>query len=386
MTNRERALAILHYENYDHLPIVHFGFWNETLAKWYREGHLTFEEVSTWKDGNPADKTIGEKLGFDFNWGSNYNPNVGLFPEFEKRVVETLPDGARKVQNEEGVIVMEKDDAGSIPTEIDHLLKTRTDWETYYLPRLQFTNNRLTQSTINVKETLLPFYKGGLDFLKTTTERENPIGLYCGSLFGRIRNMVGLVGLSYLYVDDPAFYTDMINTVGELSYTCVEKVLATGAKFDFAHFWEDICYKGGPLVSPRVFREKVGPHYKRITELLTQYAIDLVSLDCDGKIDALVPIWFENGVNTMFPIEVGTWNAEIRPWREKYGKGLRGVGGMNKTVFARDYAAIDAEIEGLKPLVDLGGYIPCPDHRIAPDAIWDNVQYYCEKMRKMFGG
>ena len=35
--------------------------------------------------------------------------------------------------------------------------------------------------------------------------------------------------------------------------------------------------------------------------------------------------------------------------------------------------------------LDLGGYIPCPDHRIAPDAKWENVQYYCEKFRKVFG-
>ena len=43
---------------------------------------------------------------------------------------------------------------------------------------------------------------------------------------------------------------------------------------------------------------------------------------------------------------------------------------MNKVVFAHDYAAIDAEIERLKPLVELGGYVPCPDHRIPPDARW----------------
>jgi uroporphyrinogen decarboxylase len=97
-----------------------------------------------------------------------------------------------------------------------------------------------------------------------------------------------------------------------------------------------------------------------------------------------VPIWLENGVNTMFPIEVGTWNASIQPWRQQYGKQIRGVGGMNKVIFARDYAAIDAEVERLKPLVALGGYIPCPDHRIAPDAKWENVQYYCDKMKKAF--
>ena len=47
-------------------------------------------------------------------------------------------------------------------------------------------------------------------------------------------------------------------------------------------------------------------------------------------------------------------------------------------------AAVDEEIERLKPLIELGGYIPCPDHRIAPDAEWDNVRYYCERMRKEF--
>ncbi len=90
-------------------------------------------------------------------------------------------------------------------------------------------------------------------------------------------------------------------------------------------------------------------------------------------------------MNVMFPVEVGTWKASIKPWREKYGRELRGVGGMDKKVFARDYAAIDAEVERLRPLVELGGYIPCPDHRIPFGAKWENVQYYCERMRQVFG-
>ena len=57
---------------------------------------------------------------------------------------------------------------------------------------------------------------------------------------------------------------------------------------------------------------------------------------------------------------------------------------MNKTVFSKDRAAIDAEIERLKPLVELGGYIPCPDHRIPPDAEWDNGRYYCDQLRAAF--
>ena len=115
------------------------------------------------------------------------------------------------------------------------------------------------------------------------------------------------------------------------------------------------------------------------------YGIEIVSVDCDGLIDSLIPTWLENGVNTMFPIEVGTWKAEITPWREQYGKKIRGVGGMNKNVLGHDFSAIDAEIERLKPMIEMGGYIPCPDHRIPPEAIWDNVRYYCDQMHKIFG-
>ena len=126
-------------------------------------------------------------------------------------------------------------------------------------------------------------------------------------------------------------------------------------------------------------------HYRRITAEVRKYGLDIVSLDCDGCIDALVPVWLENGVNTMFPIEVGTWGASIKPWREKYGTGLCGVGGVNKRVFSRDRAAVDQEIERLRPLVELGGYIPCPDHRIPADCKFELIQYYTGRMRKIFG-
>lgn len=383
MNNRERVQAVLNYQPYDRLPIVHFGFWGETLQKWADEGHLTNDEANHWSDGNPTDSVISAKLGFDHDYHCMMGVNTFLRPAFEEKVIEELPDGTRKILNYEGVIVLDNPKATGIPAEVDHLLKGRKEWEEFYLPRLQFSESRVTEASVLVNDRMVRFDQGGKEFLQKN-ERDYNYGIYCGSLFGMIRNIIGVVGVSYLYADDEALYTEIIDTVGELSYQCVKTALESGAKFDFGHFWEDICFKNGPLVIPSVFEEKVGPHYRRITKLLKQHEINIISLDCDGMIDALIPTWFNNGVNTMFPIEVGTWDASIKPWREKYGKELRGVGGMNKTVFAHDYAAIEAEIERLKPLVELGGFVPCPDHRIAPDAKWENVQYYCEKMRKTF--
>ena len=371
MTNRERALAVLRYQQYDRLPLVHFGYWGETLWKWVAEGHLTSAEIEGFGDGNALDVALNPKLGFDFNWQNMVCGHNGLMPPMEGVVVAELPDGERHIRDGNGVTYVHKPGAGSIPAHVDYLLKDRAAWEEHYRWRLQWSEARVNRT--------------GLEALKCAPPRENPLGLHCGSLYGDLRTIMTLEGACYLLADDEGLFAEIVDAVADLCYRNVQAMLESGATFDFAHFWEDICFKNGPLIAPSVFEDKVGPHYRRITDLTRRHGLDICSVDSDGMIDALIPTWIGNGVNTMFPIEVGTWGASIRPWRERYGKDLRGVGGMNKNVFARDRKAVDAEIERLKPLVALGGYLPCPDHRLAPDAEWDNVRYYCDRMRAVFG-
>jgi len=374
MNNRQRLNAIFNYENYDRMPVVHFGFWDELLEKWAAEGHLKQEEIINAADGSANEKIIEKKLGFDFNYYVTYQDKSGfssLFPAFERKRLREFENGSYECLNEDGMIVLMKTGTRSIPMEIDHLLKDRASWEEHYLPRLQYSEDRFDNDILQ-------------KLASESESRSEPLGIYCKSLFGQIRNWLGFEGISYLYADDEDLYDEIVNTVGDLCYKTTKRALESGIKFDFAHFWEDICFRNGPLVIPKVFSEKVGPHYRRICDLLKDYQINIVSLDCDGLIDSLVPVWMENGVNTMFPIEVGTWNGNIKPWREKYGKELRGAGGMIKHVLSYDKAAVDAEIERLKPLVDLGGFIPCPDHRLAPETKWELVQYYCDRMRTVF--
>jgi uroporphyrinogen decarboxylase len=364
------------------MPVVHFGYWDETLAKWAAEGHISKRLATEWYDGNHADCVLCEKLGFDCGWGGVFGPHLGLMPAFRRRVVAVLPDGGRHALDADGVIVLEKDDVVSIPAEIDHLLKGRGEWERLFRSRARWRAERLARAKVHEGQRGVRFDPGGRERL--AREADKPRGLWCGSLIGILRNWLGVVGLSYMTADDPALLEEMIETVSELVYRGTLAALSCGIAFDYGHFWEDICFKNGPLVNPRWFASKVAPHYRRVTKLLNDHGVTIVSVDCDGKIDKLIPAWLENGVNTMFPIEVGTWEASIAPWRAQYGRALRGVGGMDKRVFSQDYAAVDREIERLRPLVEQGGYIPCPDHRIAPDAKWENVQYYCDRIRKTF--
>ena len=362
MNATERALACLNYEKYDRLPRVHFGWWQETLDAWKKQGHITDADYEN------SYGVLAPRLGFDYEWGQGgLWVNGNLSPGFDEEVLERLPDGSVKSRDGSGLIVLTKPGVASIPAEIDTSLKTREDWETLYRPRLQFSADRVAKAHFALNPNAFP----------------QP--LYCGSLFGNIRNWLGVQGLAYMYADDPDLLREIIDTVGDLCFRLVEEGLGTGHRFAFGHFWEDICFKNGPLFRPDLLQEWVDPHYRRITDLLASHGTSLVSLDCDGLIDELIPLWLDNGVNVMFPIEVGTWGASIAPWRAKYGKALRGVGGMDKRVFAEDRAAVDREIERLRALVDLGGFIPCPDHRIPPDAKFGNVAYYVERLAQVFG-
>jgi uroporphyrinogen decarboxylase len=380
MTHRQRAMAVLHYQPYDRLPIVHFGYWNETPQQWVADGHVTQAEADAFSNSNEVGREISRRLGFDFGWGDgSFGGSTWMRPGFKRKVVKELPDGTRHELNSDGVVVVVKPGVACIPAEIDHTLTDRASWEKDYKHRLEWSDERVTGTSYRGQ----PWNDGGLELLRQEPT-EFPRGLSCGSLYGRIRNMMGVEGTCYMQADDPELFDEIVDTCAELCYRSVKFILEAGARFDYGHFWEDICFKSGPLVNPSYFAEKVGPHYRRITDLCADHGIDVVSLDCDGKIDALVPIWLENGVNTMFPIEVGTWKASIAPWREELGEGLLGVGGMDKKVFAFDKAAVKAEVERMKPLVEMGGFIPCPDHRIPPDAKWELVRYYTDLMRETF--
>lgn len=370
MTNRERALHILHYQKADRMPAVHFGYWYELLEEWAQQGHIRKDVPRMWADGNETDRELDKLLGWDFNWFRTVGPQNKLFPAFEYKVLEKLPDGFMRVQNADGLIERIREGAGSIPAEDDYQLKDREAFETLYKPKMQFSKDRIDYKYFTQ------------DFAKRK-DQDLPIGLNLGSVLGDVRNMLSVIGMSYLMCDDYDLFAEIIDTYAEMQYQCAEEVLKTGAKFDFAHYWEDICFKNGPLISPAMFEELCAKHYKKRNDLCKKYGIDIISLDCDGVTEKLLPVWFENGVNTMFPIEVGTWGDQFAAARAKFGKGMLGVGAMDKTALRKDKAAVDEELKRMQKLVELGGFIPCPDHRLMPGTKWELVQYYAEEIKKL---
>ena len=215
MTNRERALNILHYKSADRMPAVHFGYWPELLVEWAEQGKIPKELAECNYDGSEKDRQLDKLIGWDFNWYTTVGAANGLMPLFERKVLETFSDGTVKVQSEVGIIEKIKPGISSIPAEDDYLLKDRAAFEELYLPKMQFDASRID-----------------LDFFKSfnqTRDNDRPIGLHLGSVLGDIRNMTSVLGLSYLmYDEDEDLLADIIDAYAEMQYKCAEAILQTG--------------------------------------------------------------------------------------------------------------------------------------------------------------
>ena len=98
-------MNLLHFKPVDRLPAVHFGYWDELLTEWAEQGKIPKRLAEKGnRDGSPEDEELDRLIGWDFNWVHTPGSNNRLFPRFERKVLEELPGGVKRVQNHDGLI------------------------------------------------------------------------------------------------------------------------------------------------------------------------------------------------------------------------------------------------------------------------------------------
>ena len=176
----------------------------------------------------------------------------------------------------------------------------------------------------------------------------------------------------------------MMDTLADL-YIAVLRKAVSEVKVDFAIFWEDMCYKTGPLLSPAMFRRFMLPNYKKVTRFLAENGVELCWVDCDGNIEALLPLWLEGGVRGHYPLEVAA-GMDAGKLQQQYGKQILMWGNVDKRALIAGKAAIDSELARLAPVAAKGGFIPLVDHGVPDDIPYQHYLYYLEQRRRLFGG
>lgn len=366
MNDRQRFVATMHYQPVDRSPIWDFGFWEDTLPVWYSQGLPDYVTRET------SDAYFGMDFGLERGQEA-VGVEAGLWPKFPYEVIEDLGE-EELVQQEDGVIVLNTKVLGSIPQPQRHSLTDRESWRKLFKPRLDpdYPSRFPPDYPVRLAEWRDP-------------HRDYPLVLPGGSLYGWLRNWMGMEQLAYVVYDDPAWFEEMVETVADCIIGVLTRLLATGVTFEACGMWEDMAYNAGPLLSPKHFKQYLVPHYRRITDLLRSHGVDVIWVDCDGKIEKLVPLWLEAGVNCMFPLEVGTWRSDPVAYRRQYGKDLLIMGGFDKHLLAGSKEDIRAEVLRLTPLVEEGGYIGFCDHRVPPDVPFENYLYYLHLARIHWG-
>jgi uroporphyrinogen decarboxylase len=203
------------------------------------------------------------------------------------------------------------------------------------------------------------------------------------SLYGFCRMLMGEEALAYAFYDEPGMVHDMMETMTEFSIAVLARALRE-APVTLVQLWEDMCYRGGPLVSPRMVREFMLPRYRRICDAVRAAGVDIIFLDSDGDLGELIPLWLEAGINGLFPFERAAGN-DIVELRRRYGRNLLMSGGIDKRALPRGRAAIDAELDRIIPVALDGGYVPTLDHGIPPDVPWEAFRYYWERKKHLLG-
>ncbi|NBC29113.1 MAG: hypothetical protein GVY29_03875 [Spirochaetes bacterium] len=363
MTHRERFDAVMSYKPFDRVPCLYFGLWPETLERWQQEG----------LEGGIDD--VPRQTGLDPDFEQQLFDGQGIrtiapIGDMEPEVLEETEDYAIVRSSIGGVDKVSKR-GSSIPEAVEHALKPeRADWERF-------------------KRYLDPadprrWLRGHEQRLNEVNQRDGVLAFLGGSLYGWPRNWMGVVDVSMLMYDDPELFAQMIDYLADY-YIAANLPLLKRAEFDIAYIFEDCCFNTGPLISPDAVRRFMLEPYRRLVDAYHDQGVKYVLLDSDGNVEQLVPVWLEAGIDIIFPIEIGTWRGDPVEIRREHGQTARMMGGVDKHVIPQGPAAIRDELSRLVPLVEEGGYVPLPDHRIPPDTSLQQFRAYVEVFREVFG-
>jgi len=349
-------IAFFTGEPVDRIPfLMQWGPWDETHRLWKRQG---MQNDGDWY----------AMFNFDSN-GVGAGVNFCLCPPFERETIDE--DGEHVIfRDEQGVLQRARRDGTSMSEWLDYPVKDRKTWEEH--------KSRFDPDS---PERFPADWDARAAQLRESDEMVG-VGFYPYGFFGGARTMMGAEASMVAMAEDPELIEDINTTLCNLWCALIERV-ADEARVDVVHAWEDMAFKSGSLISPGMFRRYLTPYYRKVMGLAEQRGANIRLVDSDGHMHGLTPLFLEAGLNGIFPYEVQAGNDV--PYLLEQHPDLHALGHIDKRAMTKDKAAMEAEIERLKPILDIGRFIPHMDHGIPPDVPWDNFQYMVWRWKELTG-
>ena len=360
-----------------------WAYWIETLYRWNQQGlplsDEEYQDLVKFKDAEiligeaylaaqnePREKDVHEYFGLDP--GIVKVPlDLFLFPRFKRQVL-AQEENVILIRDEDGAKKKIFRDRPGMPQFLEYPVENRKDFE------------RISERFDPEDKRRLPANWDSL--VNQYEDRDFPLalgGFHCG-FFGILNELIGIQNLSYMLHRNSQLIRDILNFFTDFWVTLFSKVLSQ-IEVDFVHFWEDMAFKTGPLISPDVFREFMLPQYRKIISILKDFGIKMFFVDSDGNLWSMIPLLLEAGVTGIYPLEVAA-GMDVVKLRESFAK-LQMIGGIDKRSIAKGKREIDKELSRIAKTIGKGGYVPCIDHSVPPDISWDNFCYYRRRLNQL---
>ena len=357
MNQRERYLRYMRFEPVDRIPLMEMGVWDDTLERWHGEG------LPRWVRDL---RNLEDYLNLDRSWNCNWLPiHEQVYPPCETKVLEET-ETERVISDSLGVVYRQRKHLPTIPQYIRFPVENEADYEKL---RLRLNGSDVSRYPADFD-----------DELRWRSERGEIIGISFQGFFGFPRELMGFENLCLAFCDQPQLIRRMIADRVQFAKDLFIRLLATG-ELDFVQIWEDMAYKGGPMISPRMVREFMLPAYQELVDFFRAGGVELIMVDSDGDMRSLLPIWLEAGVDGVHPCEMAS-NCDPLEFRRQYPR-CRLHGGLDKRLIATGREGVDTELRRVQPLLVEGAYIPSIDHFVPYDISYETYRYYVEQRREI---
>jgi len=378
-SSRERIMRTLLGEPVDRPPFgfgIGFSPWGQTVDRWKKESGI-------------PDLDVAHHFGYE-PYFHGININLGAWPPFPREVLAE-DEQTITIRDPRGIVMKNLRDGSSMPDFLAYPVHNRKDWDQYKEERLQpdapgrFLKPGCAWTLWNDVPWEADTAAGaGRAAARHAAERQLAVqlGSFPWGVFGTARDILGAEELLVSFYTQPDVVHDIMDTFTDLWIHQFAQ-LTPHVRIDHIHIWEDMSGKQGSLISPAMIEEFMMPNYRKIGAFAQVHQIPLVSVDSDGRVDELLPIMTQNGVNVFFPFEVQA-GSDIEAFRRQYPR-LAMLGGLNKYALTQGRPAIDAEIAKAARMLKHGRYIPGLDHLIPPDVSWDDYVYYIGKLKEVLG-
>lgn len=237
---------------------------------------------------------------------------------------------------------------GGLVDALDKTVKNRKDFEELVVD---------TQPKVDYAKKYIREYKDALE------RRNSDIGIICGGgcIFQTLYEfVVGMNDFMMMCYEDKTLVEDMLEISTEHFVTLFKAVVEAGA--DLIYPADDVAFKTGLFIPPKMFKQMWLPRIKRIIEPALEAGVP-VAFHSDGKLDDLVDDLIEIGVDLL--VNMDPYCTDYRDYKKRYGSRIALWGNVDIEFPLAKGTPEDVEkevIEQMKVLKPGYGYVAGSSH------------------------